>query len=106
MLPLQQQLHQLQQEVEPQSQELVRGQTERETQRKHSEDELRIATAVFESQNTAVVTDPNGMILRVNTAFTRLTGYSAHEVVEQAIALLKSNRHDSFFLSDGESVRT
>jgi diguanylate cyclase (GGDEF)-like protein/PAS domain S-box-containing protein len=97
MLPLQQQLRQLQRELEQQSEELSRGQIEREQERKRSEDELRVATAAFESQTATVVTDPQGKILRVNAAFTRLTGYSAQEAVGQAIALLKSGRHDRLF---------
>ena len=97
MQPLQQQLRQLQQELEQQSEALSRDQTEREQMRKRSDDELRVATAAFELQDATVVTNPQGNILRVNAAFTRLTGYSPQEVVGQAIALLKSGRHDNLF---------
>jgi PAS domain S-box-containing protein len=52
------------------------------TERKRAEEELRIAAA-FESQQGMMVTDSAGVILRVNQAFTRLTGYSAVEAVIQ-----------------------
>jgi diguanylate cyclase (GGDEF)-like protein/PAS domain S-box-containing protein len=67
------------------------------TERKLAEDELRIAAVAFASQNGMVITDPQGVILRVNPAFTHLTGYRAEEVIKQTMALLKSGRHDSLF---------
>jgi diguanylate cyclase (GGDEF)-like protein/PAS domain S-box-containing protein len=67
------------------------------TERKLAEDELRIAAVAFASQNGMVITDPKGVILRVNPAFTRLTGYRAEEAIEQTMALLKSGRHNSLF---------
>ncbi|MCW8918043.1 MAG: EAL domain-containing protein [Gammaproteobacteria bacterium] len=65
--------------------------------RKRIEEELRIVAVAFESQEGVIVTDPNGMILRVNQAFTRLTGYSAEEALGQTPALLRSGRHDKQF---------
>jgi diguanylate cyclase (GGDEF)-like protein/PAS domain S-box-containing protein len=67
------------------------------TERKLAEDELRIAAVAFASQNGMVITDPKGVILRVNPAFTRLTGYRAEEAIKQTMALLKSGRHNSLF---------
>lgn len=67
------------------------------SERKQAEDELRISAIAFESQQGIMVTDPNGVIERVNQAFTQLTGYSAEEAVGQTPALLKSGRHDSNF---------
>jgi diguanylate cyclase (GGDEF)-like protein/PAS domain S-box-containing protein len=67
------------------------------TARKLAEDELRIAAVAFASQNGMVITDPKGIILRVNPAFTRLTDYRAEEVIGQTTALLKSGRHSSLF---------
>ncbi|OAI01161.1 EAL domain-containing protein [Methylomonas methanica] len=43
--------------------------------------ELRIAATAFESQEGIVVLDENRLILRVNQAFTRITGYLSEEVV-------------------------
>ncbi len=67
------------------------------TERKHNDEELRIAVIAFESQEGMIVTDPNGVIIRVNQAFTRLTGYSAEEAVGKTPHLLSSGRHDKTF---------
>ena len=58
---------------------------------------LRIAAIAFETDEGMMVTDENGVIIRVNQAFTRLTGYSAEEVVGKTAAILKSGRHDAAF---------
>jgi diguanylate cyclase (GGDEF)-like protein/PAS domain S-box-containing protein len=65
--------------------------------RKLTEDELRIAAVAFSTQNGMAITDPKGVMLRVNPAFTRLTGYSAAEAVGQTMALLRSGRHGPLF---------
>ncbi len=67
------------------------------TEHKQNHDELRIAAITFESQEGAMVTDANGVIIRVNQAFTRLTGYSATEAIGHTPKLLSSGRHDSAF---------
>jgi diguanylate cyclase (GGDEF)-like protein/PAS domain S-box-containing protein len=65
--------------------------------RKQAEDELRIAAVAFSTQNGMTITDPEAVILRVNSAFERLTGYSADEAVGKSMSLLKSGRHDPLF---------
>jgi diguanylate cyclase (GGDEF)-like protein/PAS domain S-box-containing protein len=76
------------------------------TDRKRAEDDLRIAAAAFDSQEGIVVTDANSVILRVNQAFTRITGYSAEEVVGQTPRILKSSRHSAeFFREMWESIQ-
>lgn len=67
------------------------------TERKRAEEDLRIAAIAFELHDGMMVTDANGVILRVNQAFTRLTGYSAEEAVGKTPALLQSGRHDRQF---------
>ena len=68
------------------------------TGRKRAEVELRIAATAFESQQGMLVTDGNWRILRVNQAFTDITGYAAHEAVGHTPAdLLRSGRHDAAF---------
>jgi diguanylate cyclase (GGDEF)-like protein/PAS domain S-box-containing protein len=59
--------------------------------------ELSIAAAAFESQIGIMVTDANNTILRVNTAFTEITGYTAEEVVGQTPAILNSGHQDKVF---------
>jgi diguanylate cyclase (GGDEF)-like protein/PAS domain S-box-containing protein len=67
------------------------------TERKRTEEELRIAAAAFESQEAIMITDPDGVILRVNRAFADSTGYTAEEVIGRKPSLLKSGRHDAAF---------
>jgi len=57
----------------------------------------RIAAVTFESQEGMVVTDRAGKILRVNRAFTELTGYEAEEVIGKTPAVLASGRHGQDF---------
>lgn len=59
--------------------------------------ELRIAAKAFDSQVAMLVSDENGIILRVNQAFTQSTGYSAEEAIGRKTAMLKSGRHDKAF---------
>ncbi|MEJ2213307.1 MAG: EAL domain-containing protein [Gammaproteobacteria bacterium] len=75
------------------------------TDRKQIEKQLQIAATTFESNEGIAITDPDGTILRVNTAFTKTTGYSAEEAVGQNINILKSDTHDkSFFKAMWESI--
>uniref|UniRef100_Q47GC0 Diguanylate cyclase/phosphodiesterase with PAS/PAC sensor(S) n=1 Tax=Dechloromonas aromatica (strain RCB) TaxID=159087 RepID=Q47GC0_DECAR len=67
------------------------------TDRKQSEEQLRIAAAAFESQTCMIITDANRVIQRVNRAFIETTGYSAEEAVGQTPRLLQSGRHGADF---------
>ncbi len=67
------------------------------SERKRLETDLRIAATAFESQESLLITDANGVILRVNKAFTKCTGYTAEEVVGQTPRLFKSGRHGADF---------
>ena len=68
------------------------------TAQKKAEAELRIAAIAFESQQGMFVTDAEFIILRVNSTFTRITGYTAAEAIGQKPSeLLKSGRHDAAF---------
>lgn len=67
------------------------------TDRKQAEQWERIAATAFESQQGMFITDAAGVILRVNQAFTEITGYSAEECVGQTPKLLSSGRHDAAF---------
>ncbi|HIJ61658.1 MAG TPA: EAL domain-containing protein [Rhodospirillaceae bacterium] len=67
------------------------------SERVRAEAELRIAAIAFESQEGMVVTDPQGVIIRVNRAFTKLTGYGDKEAIGRTPAMLSSGRHDEEF---------
>ncbi len=57
----------------------------------------RIALVAFESQESMMITNADGVILRVNKAFTRDTGYLPEEVVGLTPRLLQSGKHGSEF---------
>lgn len=67
------------------------------SKRKQSERELRLAAAAFQTQDALVVLDSEGVIQRVNAAFTTLTGYEPAEVIGQRPSLLESQRHERAF---------
>lgn len=64
---------------------------------KKTEADLRVAATAFESQEGMVITDAQHLILRVNRAFTEITGYTAEEVIGHTPSRLKSGRQDARF---------
>ncbi|MDD5175951.1 MAG: EAL domain-containing protein [Sterolibacterium sp.] len=76
------------------------------TSSRQAEVELRIAATAFESQEGIFVTDAAGVVLKVNHAFTKITGYSAEEAVGRSSNLTKSGRHDAaFYAAMWESIQ-
>ena len=67
------------------------------TERKQADTELRIAATAFEVQEGILITDANGVILRVNKAFSDITGYTAEEAIGKNPRLLKSGKYDKAF---------
>lgn len=67
------------------------------TQREALAAELRLTAQAFETQEAIFITDTQARILRVNQAFTRITGYAAAEVLGLTPAILKSGRQDQDF---------
>ena len=71
-----------------------------------AEADIRIAATAFDTHEGLIITDVNNVILRVNYAFTEITGYTAEEAVGQTPRLLKSGRHDAdFYAAIWESIR-
>jgi len=70
------------------------------TDRKQAEDERRIAAIAFECQEGILVMDANRKILRVNQAFTRITGYTQQEVEGKTPTILRPKRHPASFYDD------
>ena len=66
-------------------------------EREQAELNIRLAATAFESREALVITDTNGVILRINNAFTELTGYSPEETIGKKINMLKSGHHDAAF---------
>jgi len=68
------------------------------TARKQSEARLQLAASVFtHTSEGIVISDPSGIILDVNDAFTQITGYSREEAVGSKTNLLRSGRHGKEF---------
>jgi diguanylate cyclase (GGDEF)-like protein/PAS domain S-box-containing protein len=67
------------------------------SERKRQDADQRVAAVAFETQEGMIITDENARILRVNQAFSEMTGYSAEEVVGQTPSILKSGRQDAAF---------
>jgi len=68
------------------------------TERKKAEDQLELASQVFENAlEGVVVTDTKGTILSINRCFTSITGYTAEELIGKTPRILKSDKHDRDF---------
>lgn len=61
------------------------------------QDDLRVAATAFNVQEGVLVTDAEGVIIRVNDAFSQLTGYEPKDVVGKTPAILNSGRQDKVF---------
>jgi len=71
------------------------------TEKKMAEEELLLVGRVFETTTEGiVVTDSKNNIIRVNPAFTAITGYSSEEVIGKNPKILKSERHDDNFYKE------
>ncbi len=71
------------------------------TARKRSESRLQLAASVFtHASEGIVISDPAGIILDVNEAFTQITGYSRDEAVGCSTSLLKSGRQGKEFYAN------
>ncbi len=69
--------------------------------RKRAEEQIRLqATALEEAANAIVLTDRESKILWVNPAFTRMTGYTAEEVLGQTPRILRSGLQDSHYYQE------
>jgi diguanylate cyclase (GGDEF)-like protein/PAS domain S-box-containing protein len=61
-------------------------------------DELKLAGHVFDSSAEGIIiTDSEQHILKVNRAFSEISGYSPEEIIGQTPRLLSSGRHDRYF---------
>ncbi len=77
------------------------------TERMLAEQELRVAATAFQSQEGIMVTNGETVILRVNRAFSDITGYQPEEVIGQTPSLLRSGRHGAeFYTAIWHSIET
>ncbi len=65
-------------------------------QQRRAEKDLRMAATVFEHSTAAIlVTDPAGYIVQVNEAFSRVSGYSSAQVLDQQPGVLTADRQQA-----------
>lgn len=65
---------------------------------KKREADLLLSSVVFESSQVAIfITDKKRNIIKVNQAFTTVTGFSMEESIGNSPSFLKSGRHDKSF---------
>lgn len=69
------------------------------TARKLLEEKLKIDAATFETHDAIIITDANANIIRVNKAFTTLSGYQPEEVIGKNPRIMSSGRHDKAFFA-------
>jgi diguanylate cyclase (GGDEF)-like protein/PAS domain S-box-containing protein len=68
------------------------------TERKQKDEALTLASSVYQSSNDGiVVSDENNLILDVNPAFTKITGYTLEEVRGRNPRMFQSGKHDREF---------
>lgn len=69
--------------------------------------QLEEAAAVFHVSNDGIIlTDSKGIIKRINPAFTKITGYSAKDVIGQTPRILQSGHHSkNFYVTIWETIR-
>jgi PAS domain S-box-containing protein len=68
------------------------------TDRKEAEVSMHLASLVYKNSSEAMmVTDGNGIIITVNPAFTKLTGYTADEVIGHTPNILSSGLQSKAF---------
>ncbi|MCE1248672.1 MAG: PAS domain S-box protein [Firmicutes bacterium] len=72
-----------------------------------SEERLNLLSkAIEQSADIMMITDPDGTINYVNSAFLRLTGFSGEEVIGKKPSINKSGQHDpSFYSNLWETIR-
>ncbi len=65
---------------------------------REQEEQLRIAATAFQSKDAILIADENQRIIRVNEAFTRITGYEETEALGQNPKILQSGKQDKILL--------
>uniref|UniRef100_UPI00374DB956 MASE1 domain-containing protein n=1 Tax=Undibacterium sp. TaxID=1914977 RepID=UPI00374DB956 len=70
------------------------------TERKQAEHDLQIAAFTFESQEGIFVADASWTILRLNQAFTRITGYENADLLGQKPPIYKSKQQDRAYFDN------
>lgn len=77
------------------------------TEARRTEDLLKLTASVFEASNQSMlITDADCNILKVNEAFTQMTGYAREEVLGKNPRIFQSSRQDrTFYEQMWKSIR-
>ncbi len=71
------------------------------TQKKEAEYELHLRKAGIDAAaNSIVITDKDGIILYINSAFTKLTGFTKEDTFGKKTNILKSGKHTQSFYEE------
>lgn len=72
----------------------IMGQSISAFERRQDERKLRLAASVFANSYEAImISDADNIIVDVNPAFTRITGYKAREIIGKHPRILRSGKH-------------
>jgi PAS domain S-box-containing protein len=69
-------------------------------ERRRLEEEQRLAAITFNTKEAMMVTDAQGTIMRVNKAFTEVSGFGAQDAIGLNAGFQKSGRHDEAFYAE------
>lgn len=70
---------------------------ENEKLRLEYEEEIKLASYSFDSHEAMAITDANANIIKVNSSFTKITGYTNSEAIGNNPKILKSGKHSKEF---------
>ena len=78
------------------------------TERKLSEEKLKLAASVFsQARESITITDINGIIVDVNNTYIRMTGYSREESIGKKPNIVQSGRHSpEFYINMWQALKT
>ena len=87
--------------VEPSAANVIYGALRDISERKRTEEALRLAHTVFQQSSQAIViADANLQVVGINPAFTRLTGYREDDIVGNRLTQLESANHPRKFFGE------
>lgn len=79
---------------------VLRNLHKRDLTLQEANESLRVAATAFETQEGMMVTNADKSILRVNRAFSKITGYTPEEVIGRKPNVLSSGEHKASFYSE------
>ncbi|MDO7711423.1 MAG: EAL domain-containing protein [Pseudomonadota bacterium] len=71
--------------------------TQRTASLQKAKEDLRLLAITFESNEAIMITDSDNLIIRVNQAFTKVTGYTQEDVLGKNPDILSSGKHSVSF---------